>query len=133
VSAILPTRYGDVQLYGYVDEIVKDTVYDIKTTTRYEFGKYGKGWQRHAYPYCLIESGMMSSVKAFEFTAYKLTGGTSRTPLISGVQYPEYYAYSHEESRQLLADHCEAFIEFLEANRELITDKKIFNLHAPCC
>jgi hypothetical protein len=129
VSAILPTSCGDVELYGYVDEIKKDIVYDIKTTSKYEFGKYEKGWQRHAYPYCLIESGMIDSIKAFEFTVYQLRGGTSRTPLISGVQFPEYYTYSHEKSKQLLIGHCEAFIRFLEANREEITDLKIFNKH----
>ena len=127
VKAVLPTRYGDVELYGYIDELRRDTVYDIKTTSRYQFGKYERGWQRHVYPYCLIASGMMEDVKAFEYTAYQLKGGTSRTPLISGTRYPEYYVYDHAQSTAMLTAHCEAFIEFLEANRELITDEKIFN------
>lgn len=126
VSAILPTRYGDVELYGYIDELLRDTVYDIKTTSSYQFGKYEHGWQRHAYPYCLITSGQMDSIKAFEYTAYHLKGGTSRTPLISGVRYPEYYTYNHEQTVKLLTGHVERFIKFLEANKELITDKKIF-------
>lgn len=124
VSAILPTQYGDVELYGYIDELRKDMVYDIKTTSRYEFGKYGHGWQRHVYPYCLIASGMMESVKAFEYTAYQLK--KSRTGLISGIRYPEYYVYDHEQTVKLLTAHVERFIEFLEANRDYITDKKIF-------
>lgn len=128
VSAAVDTAYGLVELYGYVDEIVRDVVYDIKTTSRYEFGKYAEGWQRHVYPYCLTESGEMN-VKAFEFTAYALKGGTSRTPVIDGIQYPELYVYNHDESRELLRGQCERFIEFLEENRELITDKKIFNEH----
>ncbi|MBP1614736.1 MAG: hypothetical protein H6Q13_2184 [Bacteroidetes bacterium] len=126
VSATLPTQFGDVELYGFIDELIRDTVYDIKTTSKYEFGKYEHGWQRHVYPYCLIASGQMESVKAFEFTAYALKGGTSRTPLVSGTQYPEYYTYNHKQSTQMLINHCEAFIQFLEANRELITDKKVF-------
>lgn len=126
VKAMLPTRYGDVELYGYIDELRRDVVYDIKTTSRYQFGKYERGWQRHAYPYCLIASGMMDGVQAFEYTAYQLKGGTSRTPLISGARYPEYYAYNHARSTAMLTAHCEAFIEWLEANREVITDKKIF-------
>lgn len=69
VSAILPTCYGNVELYGYIDELLRDIVYDIKSTSKYEFGKYGHGWQRHVYPYCLITSGQMESVKAFEYTA----------------------------------------------------------------
>lgn len=36
VSAVIPTRYGDVELYGYIDELVRDTVYDIKTTSKYD-------------------------------------------------------------------------------------------------
>ena len=91
VSAILPTQYGNVELYGFIDELRKDIVYDIKSTSKYEFGKYAHGWQRHVYPYCLIASGQMENIKAFEFTAYALKGGTSRTPLISGTQYPEYW------------------------------------------
>ena len=128
LSAILPTRYGDTELYGFIDELRKDIVYDIKSTLKYEFGKYAHGWQRHVYPYCLIASGQMESIKAFEFTAYALKGGTSRTPLISGTQYPEYYTYNHEQTVKLLTAHVEHFIEFLEANRESITDKKIFGL-----
>lgn len=36
MSAVIPTRYGDVELYGYIDELVRDTVYDIKTTSKYD-------------------------------------------------------------------------------------------------
>ena len=61
-EAVLATKYGNVELYGYSDEIKSDIVYDIKTTGRYDFGKYAKGWQKHAYPYCLIESGEMKDV-----------------------------------------------------------------------
>lgn len=126
-SATLNTKFGEVELYGYIDELRENKVYDLKTTSRYEFGKYAKYWQRHAYPYTLIESGMCTDVTSFEFTAYVLKGGTSRTPLITGVQYPEVYQYDHEKSKVMLKDICERFCEFLEENRGLITDKKIFN------
>lgn len=126
VKAVLPTKYGTVELYGYIDELNRNRVYDIKTTSRYEFGKYSEGWQRHVYPYCLISSGLVKDIDSFEYTAYHMKGGTSRTPLITGVQYPELYKYDHQQSQGLLARHCERFIEFLEVNRDLITDKKIF-------
>lgn len=126
-SANLETRYGNVELYGYIDELRENKVYDLKTTSRYEFGKYAKYWQRHVYPYTLIESGMCTDVTSFEFTAYALKGGTSRTPLITGVQYPEVYQYDHEKSKVMLKDICERFCEFLEENRNLIINKKIFN------
>lgn len=126
VKAHLDTRYGIVELYGYIDELNRNKVYDIKTTGRYEFGKYSEGWQRHVYPYCLVETGLVTEIEAFEYTAYHLKGGTSRTPVITGTQYPELYKYNHGKSRTLLIRHCERFIEFLEENRELITDRKIF-------
>lgn len=128
VSAILPTKYGEVEFYGFIDELKRDVVYDIKTTSSYSFGKYEHGWQRHVYPYCLIASGQMESVSAFEYTAFQLKGGSSRNPLISGTRYPEYYTYNHEMTIKLLTGFAERFIEFLEENKELITDKKIFGL-----
>lgn len=126
LSAILPTAYGPVELYGYADEILRDMIFDIKTTSRYDFGKYERHWQRHVYPYCAIETGAMERVTGFEYTAVKLSGGTTRTPLLTGDIIPEFYAYDHGQSRQLLQGICERFIEFLEANRPRITDFKIF-------
>jgi hypothetical protein len=125
-SAILPTRYGDVELYGYADEIKGDVVYDIKTTGRYDFGKYGRGWQRYAYPYCLVASGEMPGVSAFEYTAFLWSGGTSRTPVLTAKMYPEVYTYDHATAERELRHICERFIEWLEAHRGQITDKKIF-------
>lgn len=126
VKSPLETSYGLVELYGYIDELNRNMVYDIKTTGRYEFGKYREGWQRHVYPYCLIEMGVVTNIDAFEYTAYLLKGGTGKNPVITGIPYPELYKYTHEESRTLLRTHSERFIEFLEENRHLITDKKIF-------
>lgn len=125
-SAIIETKYGNVELYGYIDELRKNKVYDLKTTKKYEFGKYSKYWQRHVYPYCLVESGSCTDIESFEFTCYQLSGGTEKTPMITGKKYPEVYNYNHEQSKALLKAHCERFIEFLEENKELITDKKIF-------
>ena len=41
--------------------------------------------------------------------------------------YKEAYAYMAKLDIPRLREVCERFIEFLESNRELITDKKIFN------
>lgn len=125
-SAIIETEYGNVELYGYIDELRQNKVYDLKTTKKYEFGKYSKYWQRHVYPYCLIESGACTEIECFEFTCYQLSGGTEKNQLIKGKKYPELYNYNHEQSKALIKAQCERFIEFLEENRELITDKKIF-------
>ena len=125
-EAILPTKYGEVMLYGYADEIKGDLVFDIKTTGRYDFGKYSKGWQRHVYPFCLVESGEVKGVQAFIYYVVVWKGGTSRTPVLTGSIFPEFYTYNHDQSRHALTQICERFIEWLEAHRDQITDTKIF-------
>jgi hypothetical protein len=132
-SAILPTVYGDVELYGYVDYIGTNKIYDLKTTKKYHFGNYEKYWQKHVYPYCLIESGEMEEVTEFEFTIVQWQESANKP--ISGEIFKEVYTYSHEASSKALRGICESFIEWLEANREKITDKKIFggeNDEVPC-
>lgn len=124
--AVLQTGYGPVELYGYADEVLRDVVYDIKYTGRYDFGKYERHWQRHTYPWALIESGQVEAIEGFEYTAVKMGGGTTKSPLLTGDIIPEYYTYDHRESTERLRDICERFIEFLEFNRDQITDKKIF-------
>lgn len=110
----IETKHGIVGLYGYADEVKGNTVYDIKTTGNYEFPKYLHSWQRHVYPYCLRQQGV--DVDTFEFTVtdFKNT-------------YKEVYSYEPEKTFISLRCICEQFIEYLDARRELITDKKIFN------
>ena len=122
----LETSKGIVELHGYIDYLRQDRLFDAKTTKQYAFGNYQKKWQRYTYPFTLIESGMMNEVNSFEFTIYLLKGGSSRTPLITGTQYKEVYTYDHEQSRQMLTQQCERVIEFLEENRSLITNDRIF-------
>lgn len=125
-KANLQTSKGIVELHGYIDYLRQDRLYDAKTTKRYTFGDFQKKWQRYTYPFTLIESGMMNDVNSFEFTIYLLKGGSGRTPLITGTQYKELYTYDHEQARKMLTQQCERVAEFLEANRELITNEKIF-------
>lgn len=126
-KGVITTAYGDVELYGYADEIVRDKVYDIKTTSTYQFGKFERAWQKDVYPYCLVSSGEMKSVSEFEYTVFQLTKPSSRNPVIGAKMYAEPYTYDHTESEKRLRSFLERFIEWLEANRERITDEKIFN------
>ena len=126
-SAPIETKYGVVELYGYPDYIKENKVYDMKTTKQYQWGKYERKWQKHVYPYTLITSGKCTEVHEFEYTCFKLSGGSSRTPLITGQMFPEVYTFDYETSKRMLQQQCERLIEFLEQNKELITDKKIFN------
>ncbi|MEG1686007.1 MAG: HNH endonuclease [Bacteroides sp.] len=125
-SAEIETSYGIVKLYGYIDELIRNKVIDIKTTSYYEFGKFESSWQKEIYPYCLIKSGECTEVAEFEYTVIKLKGGTSMTPLISGEMYKEPYTYNHERTTIKLRQVLELFIHWLESNRNKITDKKIF-------
>ena len=113
VEAILPTCFGDVLLYGYIDELMPMSVHDIKTTGSYYVGKFKDHWQHMVYPYCLMQNG--SDVRLFEYniTDFKST-------------YTESYTFVPERDIPILINHCEEFIRFLNDNRDLITDKKIF-------
>jgi len=124
VEAVLPTKYGNILLYGYVDELMSASVHDIKTTGKYSAGKFKNHWQHIVYPYCLCESG--SQVRDFEYniaalnqTKYELKYET----------FTEFYSYVPEVDNLRLTKHVEGLIEFIEAHRDLITDKKIFNQH----
>lgn len=113
VSAILPTAFGPVEVYGVIDELMSLSVHDIKTTSSYYVGKYKGHWQHIVYPYCLTQGG--SDVRLFEYnvTDFRQT-------------YTESYTFVPERDIPRLTEHCENFIRFLQDNRELITDKKIF-------
>ena len=112
VSALLPTTFGPVEVYGVIDELMPLSVHDIKTTSSYYVGKYKDHWQHIVYPYCLIQSG--SDVRLFEYnvTDFKQT-------------YTESYTFVPERDVPRLTEHCENFIRFIGDNRNLITDKKI--------
>lgn len=113
VEAVLPTCFGNVLLYGYIDELMPMSVHDIKTTGSYYVGKFKDHWQHMVYPYCLMQNG--NDVRLFEYniTDFKST-------------YTESYTFVPERDMPILTNHCEEFIRFLNDNRDLITDKKIF-------
>ena len=129
VSSLIATPMGIAELYGYIDELKRDTVYDIKTTSFYTFGKYQKAWQKHLYTYCLHNAGDAKGIEGFEysvFTLYKTAKG-----LINVKSFDkEYYSFDFEESRAMLIDIVCQFAGFLETYRERITDTKIFGMDA---
>lgn len=131
VGAPLLTKYGWVWLYGYLDEWVGYKISDIKTTGDYKFGKYERKWQKHVYPYAVVESGDCTEVKEFEYTAVKLSKPMEKNPVIYGEVYPEVYTNDHENNRLLLCDICERMIEWIAHRRELITDNRIFGGENP--
>jgi hypothetical protein len=111
---VLPTKYGDVLLYGYIDELMPLTIHDIKTTGNYSAFKYRNNWQHIVYPYCI------GNVTEFHYDIIVWQSGGAKLR-------KEIYNFDPGRDIPKLTLHCEALIEFLDANRELITDKKIFN------
>jgi hypothetical protein len=116
VEGRLETSKGMVKLYGYTDEILMDCVIDIKTTQYYTFPYYLSNWQHLVYPYCLRQQGV--NINRFKYMVTDFTN-----------YYEEEYLYNEQRDTAKLVDICEQLIDFIEINRELITDKKLFNQH----
>ena len=116
---VLPTRYGDVTLYGYIDELLEDEVHDIKTTKKYSAFKFRNHWQHIVYPYNLQYEGI--PVSGFQYDIVKWEKD------LAWSFFSEYYEFVPERDVPRLRAHVEGLIEFLSANEHLITDLKIFN------
>lgn len=119
IQAILPTIFGDVLLYGYIDYVLPFLTCDLKTTGQYSVGNYKNHWQHIVYPYALFQNGC--DVPDFEYNVVELGKTYYNT-------YTESYSFVPGRDIERLTQHCEDFIRFLQINRDLITDKKIFNL-----
>lgn len=119
VGAILPTAFGNVLVYGVIDELMPTSVHDIKTTGSYTVGKFKDHHQHLVYPYALMQNA--SDVRTFEYNIVEFNKGGYVVDT-----YTETYVFNPERDIPILTNHCEEFIRFLEDNRELITDTKIF-------
>ena len=124
-EAVLPTKYGNVLLYGYIDELMPLSVCDLKTTKNYTVGDFKNHWQHIVYPYCLNQNG--NSVFDFEYNIAVIN--RLKSGAVNYTTHTEYYAFNPITDTQRLTAHVEGLIEFLEANKHLITDRKIFNKH----
>lgn len=114
-STQIQTKFGIVEIYGYIDYLLLDKAIDLKCTGSFEIGKYKNSMQRHVYPICLADEGI--EVDEFEFlvTDYKSI-------------FREGYGVDLKQSKQAIINTCEELINFLHIKRDLITDKKIFAL-----
>lgn len=118
-EAFLQTKYGIVKIYGYSDFLLPFRVVDLKTTGKYSAFKFRNNWQHIVYPFLLHFNG--NFISDFTYLVYKWTK-------TGGEIFEEEYTYDETRDLPKLVNIVEQFIEFLEANRNLITDKKIFNL-----
>lgn len=125
-NAQMNTSHGIVELYGFIDEWVGNEISDIKTTSYYNWGKYEKGWQRHVYPWCVIESGLTTEVESFTYYVVEWAYQRKGEPIKAKNVYRETYTYNHKDSEQKIREILESFIGWLESRRDFIQDKKIF-------
>ena len=117
-EAVLPTRKGNVLLYGFADEVQRNKVIDIKTTGRYIFPKYLHAWQSKVYPYCLKKQGVY--VDTFEYLVTDFRN-----------VFVEEYPYKPERDVLELQRFSEQLIDFIENHKNLITSQKLFNAESP--
>lgn len=127
-EASMPTNFGEVILYGDADYIIRDMVHDLKSTSKYSaYGKFNSGWQKDVYPWALTESGEVKNISGFEYTIVPLSGGTGRTPLITGEIKTEYYPYNHEAATLRLCAVLHDFIPWILEHKDKITHTRIFD------
>ncbi len=125
-KAVMSTDYGNVLLYGFADEWVSSQMFDIKTTGKYSWGKFEKGWQRHVYPWCAIESGDATEIESFTYYVIEWAYQRKGEPLKAKGVYLETYTYNHEESGVMIREILESFIGWLLSRRIFIQDQRIF-------
>jgi hypothetical protein len=112
-SGLIMTSKGLVEIYGNIDYIIRDKSIDLKCTGSYDLGKFKDSMQRHVYPVCLSQEGII--VDEFEFLVTDYRG-----------IFRENYRVNLEESEREIISVCESFIDFLEIKKSEITDKKVF-------
>jgi hypothetical protein len=112
-TIISSIAFGNIRLYGFVDAIYGDTAYDIKTTGIYNGPHYYNGYQHLVYLECLKHRG----INRFEY-------------LITDFEeiYRERVVHT-QEGYDKLFEILMQFIYFIQKNRDLITDPRIFGDH----
>lgn len=125
VQRDLAVRQGTATLYGYIDyATAPNMLVDLKTTSSYKAYKFEHSWQRFVYPYCFRADHY--DIDMFRFLVVQLKRPTKARPYFDGTVYWEDYTCVPGSDVQRLKAMVESFIDWLEANRDKITDKKIF-------
>lgn len=117
VEGFLETEFGTVRLYGFADELMPQSVHDIKTTGSYSVGKFKDHNQHIVYPFCLQQNGVKIDIFEYNVAEINKYGGWST--------YTETYQYNPERDIPILKSRVEDLIRFLNENKHLITDTKI--------
>ena len=101
--------FGNIQFYGFADVVGEGRVIDIKTTSSYKAPKFEFNFQT-LYLYALKDKGCLQ----MEYLIYDFNK-----------IYVETYSLSTFDFNPML-QQMTLFVDFLEQNRSLIKDRKIF-------
>lgn len=112
IQANVSTPVGLINVYGFIDYSYDDMQVDLKTTGSYKKGKYAINNQHKCYP--LLNQLNGGSVSKFN---YLITDFSE--------MYIEPYAHNSSMIDEFIFNMVE-FTEFLERERDSITDLKIF-------
>ena len=112
IQGIVETEIGKVKLYGFVDYTYPNSYVDLKTTGKYTFGKYKSNNQHKCYSLISKQNGKQISDFKYLITDFKHV-------------FVEKYECTDQLHQEFLNDVYE-FNDFLQTNRSLITDTKIF-------
>ena len=132
VEGTMHTRRGVVRLYGYLDELMPLSVHDIKTTGSYEVGKFKDHAQHLVYPYCLRQMGY-TGVDLFSYDVAEISTNITKQNLEPPevivklkATYSEEYLFTPERDIPILEGKIVGLIDFIEVNRHLINNPRIF-------
>ena len=116
ISGNVPTKYGLVNMYGFVDFTYLDKYVDLKTTGKYTIGKFINNHQHIAYPLIAKQNGINKPIFEYVVTDFDKC-------------YSEIYDFD-KNSEDFLIHRVESFIEWLESEpiKSRITDHKIFGI-----
>lgn len=112
VDGLIETSKGVVYLKGYIDVLNRDVIQDIKYTAKYTTAKYKDKYQKDVYPLLLDMQGVKTSVMQY---------------LVSDLKeiYSEDYPVNIERSRGRVVEQCEVLINFIEANRDKVSNYRL--------
>ena len=105
----LPCRkqYKDFLLYGRMDVVKGGTIYDIKTTSRYDIGKFQKSAQHKLYLYC-------TGLERCEYLVAEVYHGIGE-PSVKGYCRESYT----DQDIEPIVDNFIAWLEFDKELKEL--------------
>lgn len=130
-DSTIATQYGNVRLYGYIDEWCGNKMYDIKTTGSYSWGKFKHGWQRYVYPYCVVNAGDTTEVESFTYYVVEWAYHAKGQPITAKEIYKESYDYDHAICKAKIQEMLESFLSWLAYRKEYIQDKRIYGGQNP--